>query len=346
MATSCIDNLNFKQNTKKISYQKIKDWENKNNKPYFLKTINSNADFIDLSQLIQIKLAVILYELHLRLTSYNYFNRTYGESASSSSSSSSSFSSSVLTNEINKTTNFEELSSHYSRLSKEKRVALVNWIWATFNRMKLFTNTNPSQLVDHLNRLTHIYSSSSVSSNHVLDSHLNNLLNQIALNSVIEPKCPLEKYLNLVFVCSIGIDLSYTFEQSIELIQTILSTHKKQSKLQEISYSLVFKWFENLIFKYTTKKLKRNYSIRTINNQNNYGDSSTPVAYLNFDLNQLRQAKQANIQKLATLLLIIFNPNSTQSSAIINDYCEQILRRLNKFNSINYFKNDINPGNK
>lgn len=53
-----------------------------------------------------------------------------------------------------------------------------------------------------------------------------------------------------------------------------------------------------------------------------------------------RQVKQTHAQKLSTLLLIIFNPSGSSSAdQVIDGYCEQIIRRLNKFNSIT-FKNE------
>ncbi len=147
------------------------------------------------------------------------------------------------------------------------------------------------------------------------------------LSSTIEAKCPLEKYLNLIFTCSGAknqlTDLKQIFESSIEFVQVILNTHKKQSKLQEISYSLVFKWFETIVFKHATVKLKKYYQ-----------EEETPIDQQTDLIQEFRQAKKICAAKLSNLILIICNPNSTQSSSIIDSYCHVIAKRLSKLNSI------------
>ena len=312
IATNCIDHLDLKQSTKQLSHTLIGEWEARNNCS-LLGPNQQGLDVIDLGRLIQIKLAIILYELHLRLTIYNYFNKSTCESLLDG-----------------KAAHTDELASHYSRLNKEKRVSIVNWIWSTLTRMNLFTNVGSSQLVDYLDKLSNVYSATTVTVNRVLNSHLNSLLNHIALNSVLEPKCPLEKYLNLVFSCTPNSDLGRVFEEGIELIQFVLTTHKKQSRLQQLSYTLVFAWFENLVFKYATVRLRKTPNAAV----GQYQATSASR------LNEFRLAKQENIQKLSALLLIIFNPNASNSNAIIDAYCQKIINRLNKFNAINCFNSN------
>ena len=145
------------------------------------------------------------------------------------------------------------------------------------------------------------------------------------LETILQPKCPLECYLRLVFSRS-GHDLSYVFEHGLDLIQSILNTHKKQTHLQQIAYYLVFDWFENLIFKHSTVKPidLKDSSLAGDMHQIIEEPHSTSL------LNQFRSCKQLNVTKLSTLLLIVFNPNANAntSSKIIDMYCAQIFKRL------------------
>ena len=137
-------------------------------------------------------------------------------------------------------------------------MSLVTWIWQTLHRLHLSPTKTPAPtLADSLGRLAPIYSptpAAATSTNRALNSHLSGLLHQLALAAPLEPKCPLEKYLNLVLH---GGDLASAVERSVDTIHLILAAHKKHPRLQEISYSLVFQWFESLIFKYSTVRLKR-----------------------------------------------------------------------------------------
>ena len=105
----------------------------------------------------------------MRLTVYQYFNKTASECLADSNG-----------------INLEELGKSYSSVAKDKRLSLVNWIWQTINRMNLFTNISSSYLSDTLSQLENIYSPVVVSSNRVLNSYLEGILNQIALYSPIE----------------------------------------------------------------------------------------------------------------------------------------------------------------
>ncbi len=76
-AVTCIDNIDFKQNTQLLSHNLIRKWQLKNNKTSIY---NGECIFVDLSRMVQIKLAITLFELHMRLTVYQYFNKTATES--------------------------------------------------------------------------------------------------------------------------------------------------------------------------------------------------------------------------------------------------------------------------
>lgn len=78
VATSCINNLDFRLNTKRLSRHLVKTWESKH--LLKLSPSQSQEDLVDLSHFVQIKLAVVLYELHLRLTVYQYFSKNASES--------------------------------------------------------------------------------------------------------------------------------------------------------------------------------------------------------------------------------------------------------------------------
>jgi hypothetical protein len=147
----------------------------------------------------------------------------------------------------------------------------------------------------------------------------NSISNQHSpVETILQPKCPLECYLRLVFSRS-GHDLNHVFDNGVDLIQNILNTHKKQTQLQQMAYYLVFDWFENLIFKHATVRLSESPGGENADEQ-----STTSL------LNQFRTIKQLNLGKLSTLLLIMFNPNanSNASCKIIDTYCAQIYKRL------------------
>ena len=133
------------------------------------------------------------------------------------------------------------------------------------------------------------------------------------LETILQPKCPLECYLRLVFSRS-GHDLNYIFDHGLDLVQSILNTHKKQTQLQQTAYLLVFDWLENLIYKYST--------INSSDPKEN-GDYSSPQTLF-------RAAKSAHLSKLQTLLLVIFIPNThgSHSVKIIDMFCAQIFKRL------------------
>ncbi len=205
--------------------------------------------------------------------------------------------------------------------------------------MNIFIDTTRSHsLVESLERYSSIYcqtSASITSTQQVINSHLNGLLTQIVFGTVIDSKCPLEKYLNLMFTSSR--DLEHTIQRSVELIHSVLNTHNKKSQLQELAYSVVFNWFENLIFKYSTIKLKRRLNSCS-KFQPKHQDSWN-------HLSEFRACKRNNQQKFSTIMLIIFNPNTVNSNNVIEGYCELIIKRLDKFNSIKFDESMPEPAN-
>jgi hypothetical protein len=411
LAVNFVDNLDFKQDTKQISKQYLRNWliKNRNNPNCGNLSDYLHKENVDLAQIVKIKLAIVLFELHSRLTIYNYFTKTNAStnptqaqlSASTTnlfapttsepnlennnspqnSNTTQLFNSDYSKDSVNvnpiltlNITSKDELNTHYSRLPKDKRLAVVNWIWSTLHRMTLFLPIDQSQFIDYLEELSIIYSSSSsklsdFSSTQFLtaqrylhgfyQTYLSQQTNQhqlvemsymiqqqtqnqeanssnnqalAPLQTILQPKCPLECYLRLVFSRS-GHDLNYLFEHGLELVQAVLTTHKKQTQSQQIAYHMVFDWFENIIYKHSTVRIKLNSKASTDSYHQYHANNESDVEHSL--LAQFRSMKQANLNKLSTLLLIVFNPsaNTTTSSSIIDMYCTQIYKRIEKLNS-------------
>lgn len=289
----------------------------------------SSNDFVDIATVFKIRLAIILFELHSRLTNYNYFSKSL-----TSEDVLFDLNNQVL--HLNTTSN-EELNLHYSKLTKDKRLDLVYWIWSTFYRFNLFIQIDSLRFIDYLEELTLVYTS-----NNKFDNRLNNYLTrfyQIYLSSqihsdqissseessntssnssqtiqtVLQPKCPLECYLRLIFTCS-GHDLNYIFDHSIEFIQVVLNTNKKQAKLHKLSYLILFEWFENLVEKHAIV---------------NFGKNETENR-----LDEFRQFRSINATKLSQIILLLFN-SSSPTYKLSENYCAKLHKRLISLKSCN-----------
>jgi hypothetical protein len=377
LAVSCIDNLDFNQSTHRMSDDRFKNWLNKNqNNPHsknLYQLLIKNG--IDISKLVKIKLSIILFELHSRLTIYNYytFNRNTSNNNNSNLNSELSISNLPPHNSSNNIypqlfstdKDKEDLQTHYQKLTKEKRLGLVNWIWSTLYKMNIFVLIDSSpQFIDYLEELSYIYSKKNHNTNHhgyinrfyhIFLSHQSNQYQSIEMSTmlmqqeihddheslvensskkqipqlqfVFQPKCPLESFLTLVYTRS-GHDLNYIFDHSIDLIQTILNTNKKQQNIQltQTSYYIVFDWLENLIFKHFVEKIN-------IKNQSTASQSVDDL------MHHFRLAKQSNLTKLSQLLLTIFNSAPlNQSNTILDVYCSKIYNRLVKLEN---FKSEL-----
>ena len=173
MAVNCVDNMNFNQDTSTLSKNYIRNWlsanKNSNNPVYrnLSDCLLNTKEIIDLGQIVKIKLAIILFELHTRLTIYNYFSKAIEINSTTShlqlfllDLTNESVSSPIMKLNI---TAKDELSTHYSRLPKDKRLIIVNWIWSTLHRLNLFISIDQSQTIDYLEELSTIYASGSIS---------------------------------------------------------------------------------------------------------------------------------------------------------------------------------------
>lgn len=322
LATKCIDNLNFNINTTKLSTRLIKHWNTQTTNSFKLNPIKNG---LTKSHLIQIKLAFILFELHSRLTIYNYFQHSQCMTPMSASISNfmddESFQLEINYSSKLNISSRDELNLHYtSKLSKEKRLTIVNWIWSTLNRMNLFYRL---ESIEYLETLNQAYSAATVSTKQQTKLfntvHLNLLFNQFINKSVIhnDRKCPIEKYFNLVFYYSNTTNqsmLDTLIEPNLlsDTIQSILGVHTNKPQLMQTAYYLLFNWIENIIFKYST---------------------TTTAADDNdeFLINDFRLFKQTHASKLSGLFLAILNPVSKVS--VDTYYCAQIYKRLNNKNN-------------
>ena len=175
IAVNCVDNLNFNQNTATLSKDYIRNWllANKNNNNPVCRNLSdclqNQKELIDLGQIVKIKLAIILFELHMRLTIYNYFSKAIEANTTTSNQqqqlflidlTNESVSSPIMKLNI---TSKDELNTHYSRLAKDKRLIIVNWIWSTFHRLNLFISIDQPQTIDYIEELSSIYASASIS---------------------------------------------------------------------------------------------------------------------------------------------------------------------------------------
>ena len=160
--------------------------------------------------------------------------------------------------------------THYAQLAKDKRIALIYWIWQQFYRMRLFYQIISLRQVDYLEEVSRIYAREAnrrtdagggqscgfmkfyqiylskrpdevveISSTPAsADSASNNASVPTPMPSIItvlQPKCPLECYLRLIFTYS-GHDLNYLFDHSLALINVILSANKKVCLYLKFSY--------------------------------------------------------------------------------------------------------------
>ncbi len=125
----------------------------------------------------KIKLSVILFELHSRLTIYTYYRN--GSTLSNSIGESGQLPQLFATD-----TNKDDLGGNYQRLAKEKRMALVNWIWATLYKMNIFhlIDQVPTQVavVEQLEELAWVYSKTSGTSSRMPGSIQNWVLNSFS----------------------------------------------------------------------------------------------------------------------------------------------------------------------
>ncbi|CAF0782953.1 unnamed protein product [Brachionus calyciflorus] len=295
-ATNLIDNLNFSMSTREKSEAYLTRIDSN------LQGLINSYGLIDLGTVFKIRLSIILFELHSRLTNYTYFNkndeRLFGSLA-----------------------NFDELNQAYYKLTKEKRLEIVYWIWSTFYRMNLFFKIDSLRLIDYLEDLTFVYAPMSThfitgnylckfyqiylgisQRNEISMSGEESESSQTIIQLVHQPKCPLESYLRLVYTCSSN-NLNDIFEHSIELIQNILNTNKKfGNNMTKISYLIIFDWFDNLIRKF----LEMNR------------------------LEELRQSILKNLLKINQIVLLLFTFNTNQFK-LTDNYCVKIEKNFRKY---------------
>jgi hypothetical protein len=125
--------------------------------------------------------------------------------------------------------------------------------------------------------------------------------------TVLQPKCPLECYLRLVLT-NAGHTFTHLFDQPlVDLIQSMLSLNRKQSsRLGELTYMLLFEWFDHLVFKVATS------------------DEYETVS------RELQASKCGqNSTRFAGLLLLLFCPSP--SGVIESYYCSRLNKRLDTF---------------
>lgn len=267
LATKIIEALDLEADTSAKSRQYIDSSYTSHTLAESMRTFG----FVELKFVVKMRLTIILFELHSRLTIYNYFTRA-------NTGTSSPFEEIVDTSGNDGTQNRarrDDLVAHYSQLAKDKRLALVYWIWQQFYRMRLFYQLFSLKQVDYLDELARLYAASreakgrratgeqgavsvvgqasgfmkfyqiylskrpdetfetisgAVATNASNATSANDAAQQqLAIPSpitVLQPKCPLECYLRLVFTYS-GHDLNYLFDHSLSLISVILNANKK-----------------------------------------------------------------------------------------------------------------------
>jgi hypothetical protein len=168
IAVNCVDQINFNQDTSAISKTYIQSWvrENNNcNNPRFANLSDrlsaATNNIYDLALIVKIKLTIILFELHTRLTIYTHFGKEQTTTTSHQELFASDLTHETISSPIMKlnVTSKDELSIHYGKLAKDKRLACVSWIWSTLLRLNLFVSIDQAQIVDYLEDLSLIYSS-------------------------------------------------------------------------------------------------------------------------------------------------------------------------------------------
>jgi hypothetical protein len=134
VATNLIDSLDFNQNTLDTSKACI------NKHPHIFEQVQQNG-LIEMAHIFKAKLTVILFELHSRLTIYNYYGR---QMAGNTDGVNIQMFGDLIQNAENmkNVCSKEELGMHYSKLAKDKRFELAYWIWVTLYRMNQFFQVN------------------------------------------------------------------------------------------------------------------------------------------------------------------------------------------------------------
>jgi hypothetical protein len=130
VATNLIDALDFTQNTIDTSKACL------NRHPHIFEQVQQYG-LIDMAHIFKVKLTIVLFELHSRLTIYNYYGRQMA--GNSDGVNTQMFGELIQSAENMKNVcSKEELGMHYSKLAKEKRLDLSYWIWLTLYRMDQF----------------------------------------------------------------------------------------------------------------------------------------------------------------------------------------------------------------
>lgn len=147
----------------------------------------------------------------------------------------------------------------------------------------------------------------------------------LTLNTVLQPRCPLECYLRLILTSS-GHSFSLLLEQphlAEQLIQTVLSLNKKQTaKFAELTYMLLFDWLDHLVRKYAadyglyTEISNKFNELRLQQNTPSSNSSNTTNANTN--------------NKFATLVLLIFTPSNT-NKLVESYYSTKIYKQMDEF---------------
>jgi hypothetical protein len=138
VATNLIDALDFDGDSTTIETSKAC----LNKHPHMFEQVQRHG-LIDMAHIFKVKLSVILFELHSRLTIYNYYGRQIAPSAVSDSAGGNSqmFCNIEIGHNGEAVRNVypkEELAGHYSKLAKDKRLDLTYWIWSTLYKMNQF----------------------------------------------------------------------------------------------------------------------------------------------------------------------------------------------------------------
>ena len=320
LTTNLIDALDFSQSTSETSRMHL------HRNTHALEQLEQYG-LIDLGQIFKLKLTVILFELHSRLTIYNYYSRQVNLNNETVITSLPLFAETML-DSIQNMCGKDKLGVHYAKLAKDKRLELTYWIWATLYRMNQFFQIDNQGKISYIESLAFIYSLESHNSRVSHNSYLQRFFDLYLTQNTAQqqpfsdpehsqsqsPKCPLECYTRLIFT-NTGHSFGQLFEQPLsDLVQTILGLNKKQTgKMSELTYMLLFDWLESLLFKHANGEQAAHFEI----------------------------TKHANSPRFASLVLLIFSP----ANKLVESYfCSRIHRRLeavarhhhDQFN--NYFK--------
>ena len=295
LGANLIDAINFKTNTLAKSEKFLSESSQSN----AARLIHGTYELVDMTTLFKIRLSIILFELHSRLSNYSYFGKIDTQLFEAGLA------------------NFDDLSQSYYKLSKDKRIDLINWLWSSLYRMNLFIKLDSIRFIDYLEELSSIYSTRSSNQNYLCKFYQLYLgyghRSELAVSSVesesaatsvqtvLSPKCALESYLRLVYTCS-GNHLNEIFDNSIELIQIVLGANKKLGvKTTKISYLIIFDWFDCLIRKF-------------------------------LDTNRVEEFRQyvlKNLTKVNQIVMLLFSFNPCQIK-LSESYCSKLEKNLNK----------------